>query len=905
VARVQLFLSTVSAEFLSYRERLCHRLTRPDVEVMVQEDFIVTGDETLEMLDRYIQGCDGVIHLVGDMTGSMAKPQSVAAIASRYPEMGSRFPLAEFLQPDGPSLSYTQWEAWLALWHGKRLFIATPSDGAPRDEKYRCEPEQQDLQRSHLARLRDVARYPGTVFGGQEQLVAEVSVSFVLDLLVRAGLTRQPLTLPFASIGSLFKGRGALIELLENATRPLALVGLGGVGKTRLAIEHAWRQIGRCNAVLLVSAGSAEALNRNLAGLCNPTALDLPGQTLTEEAAQRQAALHWLQANPGWLLILDNVDTPEAAAEVETLLPQLSGGQLVLTTRLRNWSAAVQLQEVEVLTPEDATAFLLERTAERRRQAADDASVARAMAVDDLGGLALALEQAGAFINQRRLSLSDYRSQWQTNRQVVLAWNDPRLMQYDRSLLTTWFTSYQQVGEAACGLLRRLAWLSPEPIPESLLEVKLPDDTLAGKDQWEALCELEGYSLVIRSAKASMFSVHRIVQQVARLWQQQPNNLHPNELNQALDWINTAFVEDPKDVRSWPFLGSLAPHAKTVSSFADKAGIAEPTLKLITRLAGLLAEKAVYSDAEPLMRLALAIAEASYGSEHPNVAAALSNLALLLKTTGRLAETEPLMRRALLISEKNYGGNHQMVAICLSNLAEFLGKTNRLAEAEPLMRRALIIDEATYGSEHPSVATSLNNLAEILIMSGRLEEGERLQRKALTIIENSHGSSDPRVAPYLHNIAVLLLATSRLVEAESMIRKELKIVESAYGTEHPRTADALESLSLLLFTGKSLTEAEEMLCRALDIYNKIYSANHPCISHACYNLAQVLIRSGKVIEAESLMRQSIEMVMATYEHGLQATVLQERLSGYVDFLSNLGLSMGEIADKIQSLRPRF
>jgi hypothetical protein len=211
--------------------------------------------------------------------------------------------------------------------------------------------------------------------------------------------------------------------------------------------------------VLLVSGGSVEALNRNLAGLCNPSALDLPEQTLTEEAAQRQAALHWLQTNPGWLLILDNVDTPEAAAEVVTLLPQLSGGQLVISTRVRNWSAAVQLQEVEVLTPEDATAFLLERTAGRRREAADDTSEARAIAVEDLGGLALALEQAGAYICQRRLSLSAYRSQWQSNRQVVLAWNEPRLTQYDRNLATTWLTSYQQVSEAARTLLRRLAWI--------------------------------------------------------------------------------------------------------------------------------------------------------------------------------------------------------------------------------------------------------------------------------------------------------------------------------------------------------------------------------------------------------------------------------------------------------------
>jgi len=125
--------------------------------------------------------------------------------------------------------------------------------------------------------------------------------------------------------------------------------------------------------------------------------------------------------------------------------------------------------------------------------------------VDDLGKLALALEQAGAYISQRRLSLSDYRSQWQSNRQMVLAWNEPRLTQYDRNLATTWLTSYQQVSEAARTLLRRLAWLSPEPIPESLLEVDVPGDPEATGDGWEAISQLESYSLVNRSAEAPIF----------------------------------------------------------------------------------------------------------------------------------------------------------------------------------------------------------------------------------------------------------------------------------------------------------------------------------------------------------------------------------------------------------------
>jgi tetratricopeptide (TPR) repeat protein len=865
VARVQLFLSTVSAEFLSYRERLRHQLSRPDVEVKVQEDFIVTGDGTLEMLDAYIQGCDGVIHLVGDMGGAMAGPQSVAAIEARYPELASRFPLAEFLQPDGPSLSYTQWEAWLALWHGKKLFIAIPDDAAPRDPGHRVNPEQQALQQAHLARLRSVGRHPAVPpFRGPDHLAAEVLRSFVLDLLVAAGLTRRPRTLPFASIGPLFMGRDALIEQLESSTRPLALVGPGGVGKTRLTIEHAWRQIGRCTAVLLVSAGSGEALNRNLAGLCNPAALDLPEQTLTEEAAQRQAVLHWLQANPGWLLIVDNVDNPEVAAQLESLLPQFGGGQVVITTRLRNWSAAVQLQDVEVLTPEDATAFLLARTAPRRRLAPEDSSEARALAVDDLGGLALALEQAGAYISQRRLSLSAYRRQWQSNRQVVLAWNEPQLMQYDRSLATTWLTSYQQVSEAARTLLRRLAWLSPEPIPESLLEVEVPEDPGAVSESWEAISQLEGFSLLNRSAEQPTFSVHRLVQQVGRLWQQQADEAEPNELEQALGWIDAAFVGDPQDVRNWAVLDPLAPHAKAVAEFADQAGIAEPTLRLFRELASLLNERAAFHDAELLMRRVVEILEARYGFNHPNVATALNNLAQLLQATNRLAEAEPLMRRALTIDEASYGHVHLNVGRDLNNLAGLLKVTGRLAEAEPLMTRVVAIFEANYGNAHPITATALNNLAVLLQATNRLAEAEQLLRRALAIDEACYGPLHPRTAIRFNNLAVLLQATNRLAEAELLFRCALKIDETSYGPDHPNVATDLHNLAVLLQDTNRLEDAEQLCRRALKIDQASYGPDHPTVARDLNNLAGLLIDINRPAEAEPLCRRALEIDKASY-----------------------------------------
>jgi len=143
VNAVNLFLSTVSAEFRSYRDTLRHDLDRPKVAVKVQEDFIATGSATLDKLDTYLAGCDAVVHLVGDMTGALAQAPSLALIRQRYPDLASRLPpLAPSLEPGAPALSYTHWEAWLALYHRKTLLIAVPEDGASRDAGYRFEEAQ-------------------------------------------------------------------------------------------------------------------------------------------------------------------------------------------------------------------------------------------------------------------------------------------------------------------------------------------------------------------------------------------------------------------------------------------------------------------------------------------------------------------------------------------------------------------------------------------------------------------------------------------------------------------------------------------------------------------------------------------------------------------------------------------
>ena len=195
-----------------------------------------------------------------------------------------------------------------------------------------------------------------------------------------------------------------------------------------------------------------------------------------------------------------------------------------------------------------------------------------------------------------------------------------------------------------------------------------------------------------------------------------------------------------------------------------------------------------------MIRRALQIDEASFGSDHPNVAIRLNILALLLQDTHRLAEAERLMRRALEIDEASFGSDHPKVATRLNNLAQLLHDTHRLREAEPLMRRALQIDEARFGSDHPSVAIRLNNLAQLLRDTHRIAEAEPLMRRMIIIFLRftvQTGHEYPHLRAVLRNYAGVCLEMER--PAEEYWKRMFGMAEEA-GMSREQIAGILEEV---------------------------------------------------------------------------------------------------------------
>jgi tetratricopeptide (TPR) repeat protein len=896
----RVFLSRTTAGLAALAEKVADVLTERGFEIIHQPDFGLEWRRIRHMLMEKVREADAVLCLVGPVYG-----------------FAPRTTIPEFRHPDTgrEEWSYTQLEYLIARHLHKPTFTILIPDKLctfvrPED---RGTPEQQQFQDDFIRDVIGKDEHVYRQFQGEADLLGAIR-SALIPIPVTSLPPPSPENIPFRSIGTIFTGRTETLRSVReslvsadnsgNGTSPRPAVqlihGMGGVGKTRLTVEFAHAHAADYTARLFVRGGSPGALDESLASLAGLFILNLEEQDEKETEVRIAAVLRWLAAHPGYLLVVDNVDTEDARDHAVEVLARLrAAGHVLITSRVHTWPGDILRTPLDVLSDTDSRDLLLKYRKSPKAPAPDTDAAAALSLAHDLDGLALALEQAAAYLNVLAITIAEYHERWKTNAARVREWHDPAQMGYPASVATTWLTSFEQLAAASQALLNLLSWLAPDPIPRFLLkplaEKKLQPDPLTGTDPYKALGELIGFSLANPAQNGSAFTVHRLIQQVTRERQEppllSPEDEHdkkqggffswlfhrmrnrelpispssaPAALLNALTWIDDLFIGDPVDVRTWPILNPLAPHAHSVAACADDHSIYNPTGALMNHVAAFFNAKAQYHTAEPFMLRALTITEASHGQDHPDVAACLNNLAQLFHETNRLPEAETLMRRALAIFESRFGENDSNVASSLNTLAVLLCATNRLAEAEPLYRRALAIHEISLGKEHPMVAIDLNNLASLLRTTNRLREGEALYRRALAIDEANYGSDHPKVAKNLNNLALLLYASNRLAEAEPLYQRALVIDEAIYGPDHPKVASDLNNLAELLRVSNRLAEAEPLYRRALAIDEATYGRDHPTVATNLNNLALLLQATNRLPEVEPLLRRALAIDEASF-----------------------------------------
>jgi tetratricopeptide (TPR) repeat protein len=308
------------------------------------------------------------------------------------------------------------------------------------------------------------------------------------------------------------------------------------------------------------------------------------------------------------------------------------------------------------------------------------------------------------------------------------------------------------------------------------------------------------------------------------------------------------------------------------------------TLMTVNRLAVLLEKRGAYTAAQPLYERALAIREQVWGPEHPNTLTSLNNLAGLREIKSDYAAAQPLYERALTASERVLGPEHPDTIRCVSNLACLLMVNGDYVTALPLFERALAVSERVLGPEHSDTMTRVSNLAGLLARKGDYASARSLYERALTTSEQVLGPEHPLVATSLSNLAGLLQATNHPAEAEPLMRRALLINEQCYGPCHPDFAKMLNNLAHLLKTTGRSEEAEPLMRRALEIDQATYGPRHPDVALRLNNLAALLLATGRTTEAEHLARESLAMYEGIYAEGhptvaLALNTLAELLRG--------------------------
>ncbi len=700
-----------------------------------------------------------------------------------------------------------------------------------------------------------------------------------------------------------FTGRQQILQTLHERfsqehrlalTQSFAISGLGGIGKTQIALEYAYHYRQDYTAVFWASAATREML---LAGLLTVAELlHLPEKDEHDQNKATLAVKTWFATHQGWLFIVDNADNVALIQDiVQDVLSAQPGGHVLLTSRAQAMGSLAQQIQVETMGLVEGTLFLLRRAKllapDLTLEHATEEQLAGAEAiVIAMDFLPLALDQAGAYIEEVGCSLVAYLEIYHTHRAKMLQRRGHMPSDHPEPVAATWSLNFQQVEQAnpaAAEMLRLCAYLAPDSIPEELFSEGSatlgPVLQYAAADVFmlnEAIEALRRFSLIERDPDTKVLRIHRLVQAV--LIDAMGDEERSQWIKRAVRAMSLVFPQTV-EMATWSRCQRFLSQAQACALLIQNNALTfVEAASLLIHTASYLFDYALYEQAEPLYQQALRIWEQTLGSEHPEVAHTLYRLGRLYENQGRYKQAEPLFQQALHIQELAPVPDNSEVARSLSGLAILYSKQGKYEQAEPFYLRAVRIQEQTLGLEHVDVAYSLNGLASLYNQQGKYEQAEGLYQRALRIRERALGSDHADVAPTLYNLARLYNQQNKYEQAEPLLQQALHIWEQTLGPEHPHVAYPLNSLAEVYESRADYTQAEVFYQRALRIWERALGPGHPNLGYPLANLAEVSFLQGKYEQAELLYQQVLDMWEQKLgpEHPDLATVYNGRANVY-------------------------
>ncbi|KAK4069521.1 uncharacterized protein Triagg1_6945 [Trichoderma aggressivum f. europaeum] len=612
-----------------------------------------------------------------------------------------------------------------------------------------------------------------------------------------------------------FVGRESILDQLLSMIPPTAdkddcqrtvVSGLGGIGKTQIALEAAFRvraRYGDCH-VFWVPAINTTTFENAYHEIGRKLNIQIIEDDKADIKLLVKAALS--QISDSWLLVIDNADDATLfgeTSEVTSLrdyLPFNLKGSILFTTRNVEVSQKLDVRRENVvhltgMSRSEATNML--QNGLNPLQMSDSQSLESLLEL--LSHLPLAIKQASAYMMKTGISISQYLKFWRSSDEALitlLSKNFDDRARYETAqnpIATTWLISFEAISQnnpTAARYLKFVAFLAEKDIPKRLLPPT--DDEF---DACEAIGTLKAYGFINERACGDAYDMHRLVRLVMQNWMREKGELQTNitTVMQRFD----AEVPFPLFWNKDKWVRCL-PHMIMALKFQDHVLGQILVSSILHKAACGLFIQGKYKDAKEMNQKALDLHIEALGGEHPGTLEIMDTSLSIAACEDQPAEIEQMSETVLELRRKILGTEHPHTLESMQRLSEAFYRQQQYEKAADMGRQALDLHIKVLGAEHLMTLKTMSTLSLALTVQGYYNEAERISRQASDSLMKRQVFEHPVTLACMNALAFSLYSQRRYEEAAQINRQVLDLCIKVLGAEHPSTLVSSNFMSIIL-----------------------------------------------------------------------------------------------------------
>lgn len=655
--------------------------------------------------------------------------------------------------------------------------------------------------------------------------------------------------------------------------------GLGGVGKTQLALQYIHNTKQNYTLKAWFFAENIDQLKQQYIDL----ALELGFRDETPSFAKAQLYVkEWLAKHPGWLLVYDNVNSYD---EIKEFLPRV-GGSIILTSRQQKWPNTFAKLDVDVMTQNDATQLL--DSILQRKITLEEQGSARELIIE-LGYLPLAIAQAGAYIKQNAMTIAGYLSLYREHEMDLLIDNILPEGVNSLPIAATWNVSLDaMVIEAranhqppwALHLLNACAYLAPDKIPEQLLlawfKAMYPETSKVELLFAKLIGQLWRYSMISKDEDGNV-TIHRLVQTVVRYQHKQALEkksyyipITPQWFNSLLNSAHAEFIKKTTVLEDESRRKKLLPHMQSLLGHYKRLwpnSVAIELFNILSDLGDGFLLIGGTQNAKAYYERALIILEQNYGRGNIKASYILDALGNTYRQLGDLKQGQIAHEQAFAIKEKYYGPDHIEIAKTLDQLGRDYRVLGDAKQAIKTHERALTIKQNHYKKDNVEVALTLDQLGRDYCMLRNFKYSKELHERALLIKEAYYGDNHTQVATTLDYLGRAYVAMEDFVKARKLLERAVAIKEQHYDKSHVEIAITNDHLARAYRGLGYIEQAVKLHDHSVKVKENHYGRDHIEVANTIERLGRDYLILGKCKQASNIHERVLAIKRAHWGEG--------------------------------------